>query len=475
MNPSESSMAPTRRGPFGRLGALAMLLGCVLDIRLGDDSGDENAAGRCGSEERLAVAYTVDVGINWHPAVWTIDDWWFVYPGSGPSYAISRCADEIITLPERVLLTPIPGEPSALYCRDGLRRIDLAEGGRVTRLDAGAGNGSVWPFDGVGGVFFTKESNKWHKDKSLKGEVNGEWREVWRATDLITPMASVRIHPSALGPYEMADGWYLYTSEESWSRIDLSTNTLVPIHPATEFIVPNRSGDAWVWGDATVAEEIGLVESFVHHLDRGEDVPIGLVQRTNPTYPVGIDWNEAGTHMVLHRRVFSDGFLMDVFEFVGIDANTGVRSPPLVAEDGWTQCNPWFAETYGQGFLLCRTEEGSYDTDYYFFDPATGQATLLQDEDLIGPGRPGWMEDDKGYYPLTDGRYITGQSLPGYPQVEDFPSIDRLQMFLVDHERDMRHPLMTMYPSDAMTVSLDNRLIAYTDASRDGFYIRPLP
>lgn len=473
MNPSKSSMAPSKRGPFGRLGALAMLLGCVLDIRLGDDSGDENAAARCGSEERLAVAFTVDVGMVWYPAVWPIDDWWFVYPGSGPSYAISRCADEIITLPERVLLTPIPGEPSALYRDDGLMRIDLAEGGRVTRLDAGAGSGGAGPLDGAGGVFFTKWSNEWDEDPFLNGEVYGAGHEVWRAPDLITPMASVMIHQSAQGPYEMADGWYLRTSERSWSRVDLSTNTLIPIHPATWFVVPNRSGDAWVWADATDVEEPGGVESFVHHLDRGEDVAIGLVRRSSPGQN-RIAWNEAGTHMLLHERVILDGFNDDVYELVGIDVNTGVRSPPLVPEDGWMLCQPGIAETYGQGFLVCRAKEGSFDTDYYSYDPATGQATLLQDEDVFPP-RPGWMEGDKGYYPLTDGRYITGQSLPGYPRDEDYPPIDRLQMFIVDHERRTRHPLMTMYPTDVMTVSLDNRLIGYRDASRDGFYIRPLP
>jgi|JI10StandDraft_1071094.scaffolds.fasta_scaffold23154_5 hypothetical protein len=482
MNRSGSIPKLTRRGPLLGLVVLAFILGCVLDIRLDDESGEDNAGSICGSDELLALAFTVDVETNWHPATWPVADWWFVYPGDGPSYAISRCADEVITLPDYVLLTPIPDQPSALYFADdletgGLMRIDLAEAGRTTRLHTMPGNGDVGPFDGAGGVFFDKTIPNAYGDPFVKGDVAGYWNEVWRAPDLITPNSSVKLHPAARGPFEMADGWYLCTSESSWSRVDLSTNTLAPIHAATWFVVPNGNGDAWVWADATDGQvKLEGVESFVHHLDSGSDVPIGPVRQSNTSYPVGLRWNAAGTHVLMRERVASEAFLYDVYDFVGIDANTGLRSMPLPAEDGWMECQCILCrETLDQDFVVCRTEKGSREFDYYRFDPATGSTALLQGKDVAEPRLPGWKEGDKGYYPLTDGRYITGQSLPGFPMDDDYPPIDRLQMFLVDHEHEVRLPLVAKYPNDTMAVSTDSRLVAYTDSDRDGFYIRPLP
>ena len=371
---------------------LLITTNCVVDIQLGDESGSENEFTTCGVGEFLALPFAVDVDYDWHPLVWPIDDWWFVYPGAGASYAVSRCGEDIITLPEHVLLDGIPGEPSALYFdAHGLQRIDLAEGGKRTLLQAETRAGGLSRQDGSGGVFFEVElGQSVEEERYLKGGLSGSLMEIWRAPDLITTNASVLIHPNTLGPFEMADGWYVYTDDLAWSRIDLAVNTLVPIHAHTRFVAPNLAGDAWAWADTATSEGSGGVESFVRHVSSGEDVSIGEIPNSTLSHDVGVDWNATGTHLLLRMNESPEESWTFTFDLVGINAQTGERTPTLHASEGWTLCYHGYAETYKDGFHICRADpDVEYQLDHYYFTPAKGTTTTL--DDLFWDPPPGWL------------------------------------------------------------------------------------
>ncbi len=53
--------------------------------------------------------------------------------------------------------------------------------------------------------------------------------------------------------------------------------------------------------------------------------------------------------------------------------------------------------------------------------------------------------------------------------------VDYRQMYLIDSEAETRVALMKMLATDIMFISLELDAIGFTDATRGGFYIRPLP
>lgn len=427
----------------------------------------------CGNGEILALSTRFAM----RPYVQPILDWWYVNVGDGPSYVVSRCGGTVVTLAKSFYLYPVPDEPSALYCDDdGLYRVDLAEHEIITRLHP-ATSCTVKDYDGVGGYFFEVGFGDLDPflDPFLRGESSEQdgLNEIWHVSTLTTPAKPVQIHASAHGPFKLADGWYLHTEAGEWARIDLGSKSLTVIHENARFIVPNLAGDAWVWAPNT--DDGQHLTAFVHSLSGDEDIDIGTI-----SWSSRLTWNEPGTHLVLGLSLDVMGYAADTWNIAGINASTGKQTAILPAADGWHPCTPGFVDRRGTGFLVCRSMPDSLEEpSYFYFDPETGAITALTVEENRAKPPEGWEEDDKGYYEIGDGRYITGQSLPGYPKGQDSESplemIDYLQMYLVDPKAGTRTALMKMVSKDGMHVSLEMGAIGYTDSVRGGFYIHPLP
>lgn len=439
--------------------ASAQMIGCA----------DEGGA--CGAGEVQALAFQ---RLGASPSVSTVQDWWLVNPATGPRYAISRCGDEVITLPRGVGFTPLADGPSVLFCdEDGLQRIDLGEDGDITQLH-GAKGCSVGPADGVGGFFFQERRSQEFARPYLLTGVSGPIEELWHVTDPTTPMRVVQqVHLRAMGPFKMADGWYLRTEEGAWDRIELDTNELVPVQSGTRFIVPNRGGDAWAWAGLSSAVTADGVDTFVRRLSGG-DVAIGAVPELS-----SLTWNDAGTHLIMLWDGARGAFPVETWNIVGIDARTGARTAVLAGAEGWNACSSGPVIPLETGFLVCQALANSTENLRFSFDPATGALTPRQDGKPARPTWPDRQSGDQGYYPVGDGRFITGQSLPGYPMRDPNSAtsseVDYRQMYLIDSEAETRVALMKMLATDIMFISLELDAIGFTDATRGGFYIRPLP
>ncbi len=177
------------------------------------------------------------------PYVQPIQDWWYVNVGDGPSYVVSRCGETAVTLSKSFYLYPVPDEPSALYCdEDGLYRVDLAEDETITRLHPAPYSCSVKDYDEVGGYFFEVGSGG-AQDPFLRGESSEQdgLNEVWHVSTRTTAAKPVQIHPSARGPFKMADGWYLHTEAGQWARIVMGTRG--------SQIEANAWGETRTWGE----------------------------------------------------------------------------------------------------------------------------------------------------------------------------------------------------------------------------------
>lgn len=437
--------------------SLFSLLFCI-NLGCGED------AWECGDGEILALS----THFAMRPYVQPIQDWWYVNVGGGPSYVVSRCGETAVTLSKSFYLYPVPDEPSALYCdEDGLYRVDLAEDENITRLHPAPYSCRVKDYDEVGGYFFDVGYDG-AKDPFLGGESSEQdgLNEVWHVSTRTTAAKPVQIHPSARGPFKMADGWYVHTEAGEWARIDLDSKGLTVIHENARFIVPNLAGDAWLW--APNSDNPQELTGFVHHLSGGEDVDIGTIWMG-----ARFTWNEPGTHLVRGGGV-------DRWDITGINAFTGEHTEVLPAADGWHPCTPGFITQRDAGFLLCRSMQDSFaEPSYFHFDPETGAVTALTVEENRAKPPEGWEDGDKGYYELEDGRYITGQSLPGFPKGQDSEThremFDYLQMYIVDPEAGTRTALLKKMSKDGLYVSLEMGAVGYTDSMRHGFYIQPLP
>lgn len=444
--------------------SLFSLLFCI-NLGCGED------AWECGDGEILAVSTQFAM----RPYVQPIQNWWYVNVGGGPSYVVSRCGETAVTLSKSFYLYPVPDEPSALYCdEDGLYRVDLAEDETITRLHPAPYSCSVKDYDEVDGYFF-EVGYGGANDPFLRSESSeqDDLNEVWHVSTRATTAKPVQIHPSARGPFKMADGWYLHTEAGEWARIEPDSKGLTVIHENARFVVPNLAGDAWVWAPNT--DDGHELTGFVHRLSGGADVDIGAIGLSS-----SLTWNDPGTHLVRGMANHVMGYSADTWDITGINASTGKQTEVLPAADGWHPCIPGFIAQRDAGFLVCRSMLDSFaEPSYFYFDPETGAVTALTVEETRAKHPDGWEKGDKGYYELEDGRYITGQSLPGYPKGQDSEThlemLDYLQMYLVDPKAGTRTALLKMMSKDDLHVSLEMGAVGYTDSMRHGFYIQPLP
>lgn len=421
----------------------------------------------CAGEVR-ALAIDVEPGKSLYPSFYPLSDWWFVAHYPEPHRVVSRCGDEVVELPGEVWPVAVPNTASALFCdASGLHRIDLDERGQITRLNEVA-RCEVGPADGAGGRFLVSDKQPSQPITVEGGPLYGDLNAIWRVPGLEGPSEPVKIHPSAQGPVELADGWYVLTNERTWSWLDLATNELVPRLEDAAFIVPSPGGEAWVWAQRASADGTSAYDTFVQHVDDGHNVALGPVAMN-----ASIVWNETGTHLAVKSELYSSPYEIDTEDIFVLDAHTGARTATLAGADGWFSCGT-SQQTHESGFLICRIELGSFDQETLHLDPVSGAVTPIKTSKRAK--HPSRHENDTGYRPLSDGRYITGQSLAGYPRpISEFETIDRQQLILVDPETNTRTPLMTLYDTDKFMVSLEHATIAFSDAERDGFYLRPLP
>lgn len=419
-----------------------------------------------GEVKLLSLDLTIDQQIFLWPYVYPVADWWYI-DDIDAGHLVSSCADKTIELPPGSFPNEVPESSSVLYCDDsGLHRIDLDADAARTRIAAMSGC-EVGPADGLGGYFVHGGGAEWSSGASVVG-LSGTAGELYRVPSITAEVQPELIHPYALGPYELADGWYVLTSGRTWSRIDPSTHALAVQHDTVELLMPSPRRDAWLWAPLPL-DPTNDLEVRVHHLDGTDDVTIDAVSRTHR-----FTWNETGTHLGL-RSPEEIGPYVDTTDITVFDARTGAQTTELAGADGWNTCGTSLLETHGTGFLVCRAEDpDSFENPRFHLDPTTGAVTLIQ-RGKSAP-RPGSEEGDHPYQTLGDGRYIVGQSVEGYPLEDDLiGELDRRQIFLVDPETGTRAPLMVLYSTDRLNVYPDREVFVFSDAERDGIFLYPFP